>query len=265
MNIAVISGQLNQVGLSSFVSLLATVYAKTQQKRVAVLTTGSVQDIVQLNEVKNTADITKNANAYRAIIHSTSVLDKDIWDYGYRLGAEEVFAFENTTQGLPVEDQIAVVDSVIGHIKSTMTLIEVVGDLNNPLNKHVLESAHLVLYVFNHSPKSMKLVKDFISTCDKSVVNRTGFVCVKFDRNVIAEKTLSEGIGINQKRVMQIPYNPAVIKGCVNGTLNTVATYMVKGHAEVANLRPKFLEVMQYLYDTQSKKYIKGINEWPKF
>ena len=262
MNIAVISNQLSQVGLSSFVSLLASIFSKTQQKRVAILTNKSLQEILELNDVKVTNDSTKSVNIYRAAIQSSGIRDEDFWDYGYRIGEEEVYGFENVRPNLSIQEQIEMLESLKKRVNGDMTLIEISGDLNDPFNVHAIQSAHLVLYVFNHSPNSMRLLKAFISTYDQEVVRKTGFVCTKYDRNVISEKSLSKELGISQYRIMQVPYNSAICNKCFNGTLNYVARHVAMGHYEVAELRMKFLEIMQYLYDTKSRKYIKGIAEW---
>lgn len=262
MIIAVMSEQSTQVGMSSFISLLGSFYAKTQHRKVAILTTGDIHDIMQLNDVKESKELVKSINVYRAIATSNVITDDELFDYGYRLGKEEVFAFENPGGELTIDKQVDSFKEILRRIHAGMTLVEIKGDLNSPINASILAIADVRLYVFNHSRQGMALAKHYRETSSKEAVQRTGFVCLKYDRNVCSEKTIAATLGESIKRVMIVPYNSLIAKKCLDGTLNTMATLIATGNAEAINLRPKLLEVLQYIYDTQTRKVIKGVGEW---
>ena len=57
MNIAVISSQGIASGKTSFISLLASVFAHTQQKRVAIFSTDRINELLGINETKETASL----------------------------------------------------------------------------------------------------------------------------------------------------------------------------------------------------------------
>ena len=264
MNIAVISSQGIASGKTSFVSLLASVFAHTQQKRVAIFSTDRINELLGINETKETASLIKSANIYRAQLLSATIKDQDIWDYGFRLGEEEVFAFDIAPRALPIEEQKEIFSKTLARVKTPMALIELKGDPFEELNKFLLESCDVVLYVFNQNVKDFEMVRKYKDTVSKNVAVKTGYICQRFDANIMGEKMVARQIGVQVTNLMQIPYNAVIAKECVDGKLNTIARFIAKGHYEVLNIRPKILEVMQYLYDTGSKKYIKGVEKWAK-
>lgn len=264
MTIAVISSQGIASGKTSFISLLASVFAHTQQKRVAIFSTDRINELLGINETKETASLIKSANIYRAQLLSATIKDQDIWDYGFRLGEEEVFAFDIAPRTLPIEEQKEIFSKTLARVKTPMALIELKGDPFEELNKFLLESCDVVLYVFNQNVKDFEMVRKYKDTVSKNVAVKTGYICQRFDANIMGEKMVARQIGVQVTNLMQIPYNAVIAKECVDGKLNTIARFIAKGHYEVLNIRPKILEVMQYLYDTGSKKYIKGVEKWAK-
>lgn len=262
MNIAVISNQETQLGTSCFIELLASVFARTQRQRVAILSTGDIKDMYEYVEIKDKASLLRSVSVFQTMVQSSIVSDEEIWDYGTRLGEEEVFAFDVKLNSITDELQIPVYEEALNRIKAVMKIIEVVGSLDNPLNKHILENANVILYVFPHAARPMKKVADYVKNGDPIYLKKMGFVCLKYDRNVIAEKAIANELGIDQKKLMSIPYNSTIPKECINGTLNTLSKYIAKGHMEVLNLRPALLAVMRFVYASKSKKIIKGENEW---
>lgn len=276
MNIAVISSPGIASGKSSFISLLATTFASTQQKRVAIFSTGDINELISLNETMDNASLIKSANIYRAQILSSSIREEEIWDYGFRLGEGEVFAFDIAPRTLPINEQVEVFEKTLARVKAPMVLVEIQGDPTEDLNKHILKICDVVLYVFNFNPKDIKVVKHFmgnadpqvikekLNTLDPNIVYKTGYICQKFDNCATSEKEVAKLLNVDSKNVMQVPYNPVVAKLCMQGRLNNAARLIVKGSHEIVALRPKLLEVMQYLYDNQSRKYIKGVDKWAR-
>lgn len=264
MNIAVISSPKTASGQSSFISMLASVFSLTQDKRAAILSTDDINDIISMNETKDTQSLVKSPNVYRAQIMSASIKNEDIWDYGFRLGIENVYAFDIAPKTLPPDEQVDVFSKTLARIKAPMVLLEITGDPCSDTNTELLKLCDVVLYVFNHTPKEYAHIKRYIETSKAGHVINTGYVCQRMDARVTSEKAISKEINVDVKRIMQIPYNPVIPKEAMKGKLNTLADYIARGHYEVVELRMKFLEIMQYLYDGSSKKYIKEVSKWGK-
>lgn len=264
MKVAVISNQETQCGRSSFILLLASVFARSQRKRVSVFSTGSIGSMIGYVDVKTPKTAITSISVFKAMLGTGNVNDKELYDYALRIGEEEVFAFDIFSSSIEDWQLHDLFFKIINKMKTELILIEIVGSPKEEFNKSVLKNVDAVIDIFNHNQKSITAVKEYVENFEQAIVKRTGYVCQKFDPQTIGEKKLSTLIQMNKRNIMLLPYNPVIAKECLNGTLNTVAKYIVEGNNEVINLRIKICEIMQFLFDSPSYKYIKGVNEWYK-
>lgn len=264
MKVAVISNQETQCGRSSLILLLAAVFSRSQRKQVSIFSTGTISSMINYVDVKTPKTAITSISVFKAMLSTGTVNDKEIYDYALRLGEEEVFAFDIFSSLIEDWQLRDLFFKIINKIKTELILIEVVGSLEDEFNKEVLKNVDAVINVFNHNQKSITAVRNYVDNFEQSIVRRTGYVCQKFDPQTIGEKKLSTLIQMNSRNIMLLPYNPVIEKECLNGTLNTVAKYIISGNNEVVNLRMKLCEIMQFLFDSSSYKYIRGVKEWYK-
>jgi CO dehydrogenase nickel-insertion accessory protein CooC1 len=128
----------------------------------------------------------------------------------------------------------------------------------------VLENADAVLYLFECSRHSLSLLGEYKSKMKSHVVARTGYICSKYDREVVNEKRLAASAGINERSLMQFPYNRKVMRSGFDGSLEECMDLIIKGSPETLNIRPKLLEIMQFLFDSGRGQYIRGFDKWVK-
>lgn len=264
MKVAVISNLETQQGRSSFITLLSSVFSRSQHKKVTILSTGPMKHFLDSVEVKASMTAVKSVSVLKVVMSSSNVQEEEMNDYAIRIGSEEVYAYDIFSSTLAKDDLQSLFMSILKQSKSELVLVEVVGSPDEPFNKQVLESVDAIVNVFNHNPASIEAVRDYVDNGDRDIVRRTGFVCQKYDPDAISEAKLGKFIKMNARNFIVIPYNSVIQKECMNGTLNTLAKFICKGHSEVVNLRSKLLEVMQFLFDSPRHKYIKGVNEWHK-
>lgn len=264
MKVAVISNLETQQGRSCFIVLLASVFSRSQRKRSSIYSTGDMKNLLSSVEVKTTQTSAKSVSVFRAMLDAATIKDDEIYDYANRIGDEEVFAFNLLDSSFERDELEELFITTMNKDRSDLRLFEIVGPLDNPFNQKVLQNVDAVINIFNHNTASIDAVRDYVENYDKNIVRRTGFVCQKYDANVVGEKKLGHLIKMNARNFIVLPYNPIVGKEAIDGTLNTLARYIVTGHNEVVGLRSKLLEVMQFLFDSPKHKYIRGVSEWHK-
>lgn len=265
MNVAVISNGTQQ-GKTSFVMMLATIFSRTQHRKVAVFRDATTEDVgrmVDLSQVNGKSD-SKSVNIFRAMLESATLSGDEYYDYALRIGNEEAFLFDIYNSSLEISELDEVFYKTVKRIKSDLNLIEVTGDLSDERTKKILEFADVILYVFNHDRKGLDMLNNYIKEYDYTYQRKTGYVCQKFEKEAVSDKQVAKEIGMNRRNILFIPYNPVIIKESLDGTLDLIAKDVATGLAPVINLRMGFLEVMQYLFDSARVKYIKGVNEWYK-
>lgn len=264
MKVAVISNQSMQTGKSSLILMLASTFARTQHKRVILLSTGDMKDMLDQAYVDYRAENTKSVQVYRAALKTALVSRSSCLDYGMRVGEEEVFAFNLFATTMERNELEELFLATMNTVRVELTLVEVKGGLEDPFNKRVLSECDAILNVFNMSPASLDAVLNYRNNFDTKCVLRTGYVCQKYDANALSESRVAKAIEINKRNLLAIPYNPAVIVKSYNKELNTIGQLVAEGNNAVIDLRMKLLEIMQYLFDDGKYKYIKGVSEWYK-
>lgn len=264
MKVAVISNEPSQTGKSSLCVLLASLFARTQHKRVAIFSTGDLASLFSLVQYDNRATQSKSVGVYNALLQSAAIDADGIYDYAYKIGKEEVYGVNIFSATMDTEGLDKLFLTSVDRINADLVLVEVQGDINEEFNKRAIDRCDAILNVFNMSMKSINAVKDYINSYDTRAVLRTGYICQKYDAKALSEKRIASGVGIGQRGLILIPYNPIIINYGYMGMLNTLAKEIALGHAEVINLRSRLLEIMQFLFDSPNHKYIKGVDTWHK-
>ena len=262
MKVAVIS-QEQTSGKSSFMCLLGGIFSRSQNKNVALMATGSAKENMDIVNINDTSKELRSVHVFRALLGSDAVTGTELFDYGFRQGEENVFLYDIMGTIMEEEDKKEMFLETLNRVPADLTLVEIKGDIKEPFNFKVINACDAVLYIFNHSKTSIANVRKYIEDPKlSSIAIRTGYICSKYDRNVVSEKRLGGLLKMNVKNVMLFPYNSVVAKKSLEGDLSDIVYNIMKGDNEVLVLRSKFLEVMQYLFDTDRYKYIRGIEEW---
>lgn len=264
MKIAVIS-QEQTSGKSSLMCLLGGIFSRSQSKNVAILSTGSAQENMNIVDMRDTSKELRSIHVFRALLASDAISGTELFDYGFRQGEENVFIYDIMGTVMDEDDKKSLFMEALNKLPADLTLVEIKGDIKEPFNYKVINACDAVLYVFNHSKISIENVRKYIDDPKlTSIAVRTGYVCAKYDRNVVGEKKLGTLMKMNARNILLFPYNSVVAKKALDGDLSSIVYNVMKGDNEVLVLRSKFLEIMQYLFDTDRFKYVRGIDEWFK-
>lgn len=263
MKVAVISSPV-QCGKSSFCILLGTLFAKTQAKSTVILATDKMEDMLSSIQMKRNKSVITSVSTFDAALSTGAVRNEELFDYGLRIGEDKCFAYDiyDSTYDRQQLDKILL--KAMCKLKAELTLVEVNGTLTDERNHQILQEADVILYLFTTSNYSIQEINNYRQDYPKELTMKTGYICSKYDPNIVGEKMLSKLLSMSVKNIMLFPYNAVIAKETLNGTLDTVAKFIATGHNEVINLRPKLLEVMQYLFNTPTQKYIKEADAWYK-
>lgn len=265
MKVAVISKNNSSVGKSSFIIMLASLFSRTQRKTVALFSTDDASEsFMEMAMVDDRATVTKTVSVYKALLESEIIHSEEVLDYGMRVGNENVWLYNIFSAAMKKHEIEELFLKTIGRIKVDLVLVEVKGDLNSEFNCKVLNECDAILCLFESSRQSLNFVKDYVENFDRKIVARTGYVCQKFEADAISGKRLLNYAGLHERSTMFIPYSPFVVEHTWKGDLNIVAKKICDCEPKVLPLRMKLVEVMQYLFDTNTYKYIKDYTNWYK-
>lgn len=261
MRVAVISTKQIPCGKTSLIYTLAGVYSRSQSKVVSVYTLGDDTINSKVVTTNDSGTGSRSASIFKAMINTKTIETKDFKDYGNRVGREEVYLYDFFNSTLDERDKQELFLSCLLRDTSNLQLIEV----DNPkeeFSQRVISECDIVLLLFDTSLRSLTALKEYEQEFPKAMVNKTGYICSKYSPNVISEKKMATIAGLKLRNMLQFPYNSLIAKESLEGTLDTICKYIVEGHYELVNLRPKLQEIMQYIFDMPSNKVIKDIKNW---
>ena len=263
IRVAVISPE-QASGKSTLMALLSGVFSRSQNKNVAIMSTGRATENIDIVNVVDNNQKLRSVHVFKALLSSDAIETKELFDYGYRAGEENVFIYDIFGVAMDVSEQQSLFMETLQNVPADLTLVEIKGDLYEEFNQRVLKACDAILYLFTTSKPSISKMRDYIDNGLQEFTVKTGYVCSRYDRNIIGEKKLGQLCKMNARNILLFPYNSAVGKKSLDGTVDYLVYDIMKGHPEVLELRSRLLEIMQYLFDTDKHKYIRGVADWFK-
>ena len=257
MKVAVISNPSTHSGKSSFITVLSTVFAKTQNKDVSLFSTEDMSDYLESVTVHDKPEGAQSISVYTAMMRNGQLKGEEYYDYANNIGDGRVYAFNLFGSKLARHEQEELFEKTFKYVDSELELVEVKGDINDPFNMRVIDSCNIVLFIMNTSNEEFKYLKVLKDALTEDTFKRMGIVIQKYDDKVISEKTISKRTGIAIRNMLIMNYCPVVQKLALKGEQDSIADLIISGHPEVANMRVRIQEVMKYLFEN-----IRGISEW---
>lgn len=266
MRVAVISNT-SKIGKSSFIFLLASIFARSQHRRVAIMSTSDMTNALDTVEVKAPVGKEGAMPVFKALLDAKQLEPAEIWEYGTRVGTEEVFAFNIMGSSMEENDLLSVNEVLLQQLESELTLIEITGDFESEVNMNVLENVDNIIYVTGMSLDCIRETKHYIETLPEDIVKRTGFLCQKFSYEIMNEKQFAKKLGISVRILMTLPYNVMIPKFEMEHKLNALADKIVAGQEDVIPLRIKLYEIMCYIFGEagqHNRRGVKEVKDWYK-
>ena len=264
MKVAVISAAPT-CGKSCFIHVLATVYSRSQQRDVVILSTGDATENLDLaSNVVKTSGL-DNPHIVKAMVDEVGPDIDSVLDYGIRIGTERAFVFDILNCAMAKEDKQDFLVNALKNIPASLTLVEVCGDIRSELNKRVLEECDCSIVLVDCSQLGIKRLKQLMQNMPDCPVKMNRAVVInRYDQAVCSMKKFSEMAKIAQFDLFKFYYNVQIPKLAMTGQLDKIAYNIVNGDFEVANLRMCLQEIMSFIFDSPAKKIIRSIDRWYK-
>lgn len=261
MKIGIISS-IPRTGKSTVMLSLGYTFSRSQRKKVALFSTGSLEHIVSPLMQTQEEDEANSVGVFRAMLETRSINGPQLFDYAIRGGRDEVFIFDLFDKSKDINKTMEFLCSTIRTIQSDMVLVEIAGDLNAQGNKEVMAACDVLLYVFMTDLTSISAMKAYSASLDDKAKAKTVYVCDAYDQRILSEKKLSGLTQKGQREVQCIGYSPSMIKLFIDGDLSGFADKVVGGHEDFVKLRSQQEKLMQVLYDDAKRKRIIPIKDW---
>lgn len=265
MKIAVLS-TVSTCGKSTFIEVFGGVYSRSQRREVVAFSTGNALDII--NMVTNLTKTAELDNPYivKSMVDNASNEDADtLRNYGIQAGDEHVYIFDILNTTMEQADREEFLLSAISKVPADMTLIEICGDPNSDLNKQVLRLCDCSIILTDVSIKGCMYLEDIFKKMPRctALANRA-LVMSRYNPNVASDKKISSVINMKQTDIYKFPYNPVIGKLGFDGELDRVVYDIIQGDHNVSDFRMPMQMLMEFVYDTPTRKIIRSIDRWYK-
>lgn len=265
MKVAILS-TVPTCGKSSFIDVFGGVYSRSQRREVVAFSTGNALDII--NMVTNASKTAELDNPYivKSMVENASNEDADsLRNYGIQAGDEHVYIFDILNTTLKQDEKEQFLLSAIEKVPADLTLIEICGDPNTDLNRRVLNLCDCSIILTDVSIKGcMNLAEIFEKMPRCIALTNKALVMSRCNAIVAGDKKISEAIKMKQTDIYKFPYNPIIGKLAFDGELDRVAYDIVNGDYNVSEFRMPLQMLMEFVYDTPTRKIIRSIDRWYK-
>lgn len=264
MKVAVIS-TVPTCGKTVFCEILGGLYSRSQGREVAIFTTGNAKDNIELVSSRIYDRRLDSPQIFRAMVQNAGEDAKELLNYGVQAGEEHVYIYDIMGSSMAKNDQEDFLIEAINTVPVDLTLIEICGDIKSELNERALATCDCCLLLTEQSHRGFRTLSDMIRgfTLPNLIYNRA-IVISQCDPVVASDKKMAEEMKITVASLYKFPRSSQVAKLAYNGELDKAAYNIIAGDSELVSYRTPMLEIMQFLFDTPTRKIIRGIDKWFK-
>ncbi len=266
MKVAVLS-VVPTCGKSTLIEVLGGVYSRSQGRECAVLSTGDISDLVDMVYNDNKNEALDNPHIVKAMLDNAGENATELLNYGVQAGDEHVYLYDIMNAAMSEQEKEAFLLTAMDKIPADLTLVEIQGDISSKLNQDVLRKCDCSIICCEHSLKCIKHFQNVIDALPKASKARinAAYTLVNHDERVVSTKKFAEKLRLPKGRgLFRLPFNPQVGKLSIDGELDKICYNIIVGDFETVNLRRPIQDLMEYLFNSETRRVIRSIDRWYK-
>ena len=260
VKVGIISPVAN-VGKTTLSEVLAGVYSISQNRAAAIFSTGLMDDLVSSVTEQDALGVMK-PDVVEAMLGAMKG-ERDLLDYGRRVGMENVYMYDLHIPTLSEEAQSDLICTALNGIPVDLSIIEISGDPTSEVNQKTIKECDCLLMLVPATHKAIMQYPAVIEQLPKCVASKN--VCTvayNIDANIIATKKLATMLKKGIADLYTFPRNDCLPKLALLGGLDSACEKIVHADPQYVNLRQPLYEIMSYLFDTDRYKIIRPIEKW---
>lgn len=265
MKVAVISAAPT-LGKTTLIEILGGVFSRSQGRDVVVFSTGNALDNIEI--ISNNSESNKNLDSpymVKAMVENETENPKSLLNYGIQAGDECVFYYNILNAVMDEQDKIEFLSESIKNIPADLTLIEICGDINSPINREALKHCDCSIILVDQSKKGIRDYKQLMDRLPTGPIKlNSAMVLSRVNAQVTSDKKFGSAIGKKTSDIFKFPYCPVLGRYAFDGELDKVIYNILIGDSEVVQLRVPMQELMEYIFNTPTRKLIRSIDRWHK-
>lgn len=262
MKVAVMS-VVPTLGKTSLIEVLGGVYSRSQGRTVAVFSTGDAVDNIEMITNLTSNDKLDNPYVVKALIENAVEEPEALLNYGVQAGDERVFVFDILNNVMSTDEKYDFLIEAIETIPADLSLVEIIGDVDSELNKRTLALCDCAIILTDSSQKGIRMLNEFRSRLPKGNMQlNQAIVLSRINALVVSDKKFADKAKLKTTNLFKFPYSPVVGKLALDGELDKIVYNILTGDHEVVNFRTPIQELMEFLFNTPTRKIVRSIDRW---
>ena len=264
MKVAVLSA-VATCGKTTIATVLGGVFSRSQGRDVAIFSTGDATDNIEMVTVYDHNEKLDNPHIFKSMVDTASEDGKELLYYGAQAGDEHVYIYNIMSAAMDDYEKKELLLNAIDKVPADLTLIEISANPSSPLNTKVLQSCDCSILLCDTSNKGIRKLTKMIEQLPKckASVNRA-VVISEYNPVVCSDKAFASRLQLKSQDVFKFPYNNQIQKLAFAGELDKLAYNVIIGDNEVVNLRRPCQDLMEFLFNSPTRKIVRGIDRWYK-
>lgn len=251
MKVAVIS-PLRRTGISTITSLLGLAITWTQKLRCAITYFGD-SDVPRYNGIVAGDDMTRSISQLAKLLQEHAIPPEAITEYCLST-IKDNWILDTTSSIVTVKQKADIVSFVFDQVPTDFVVCDLDGDLGDPAFKGILESAEVVIVVFEPYRTQLDEIKRYRESKDWPKDKRILYMCNKYDPVIMALRNVSADLGIKHTDLAKLHYNPWITKMCDQGKILDLLKAIVAKDPRVIELNTDLLELICFFMNQTDNK-----------
>lgn len=200
----------------------------------------------------------KSVSILMDMLHSGQIDENTIVDYAYRVKGFNSFVFDAYAVTEDPETSLSDFKEVMDTLKSHLVVVNIFGNINDIIERNIMNYCDCVLYVFNPNKASCERVSKFVRGLREEDYKRFHFVCCG-DRGLINRKDFQEITGLRIEDITFLPQNDYLDKAEFYGKIDTFIPMLLKGQQDSMKMRSSLHNLFKWIC---GKDKVKELSKW---
>lgn len=261
MKVAVIS-TVPTLGKTTLCQILGGVFSRSQGQACSILSTGNTRDNIEIVTSYMRNELLDSAYVFKSQLEASDFQEDALLNYGIRSGDERLFIFDIMNSNMSKDEKEETLIMAMNKLPSKLNLVEICGDVRDTFNRSVLTECDCAIILVDQSLKSIREYAKLRDALPKYLPDNHAVVVANYNAFIMSDKNFANTTKIPIVNTYKFPYVPALKKQSIKSELDKVPYDIVYGNHEYIILRTMCQELMEYIFDTKTRKVIRGIDKW---
>lgn len=248
MKIAVVS-PFHRTGITTITALIGYSLTWTQQVSTVISYAGQ-SDLPRYLGTTELDDKTRSISQLSKLLSAGAISPDNITEYCVPL-LKDLYLLDTTSSIVSADEKSKLLAFVFDRVPTDFVVCEINSELYEPRTKELLNTADVIVMVFEPYRNQFDAVKRYLQSEDWPKGKHVMFLCNRYDDITIPLRDITRDLGEKHVNMCKLHYNPWIMKMADAGKLDEIVPYVIQKDPRVIELNNDMHEWMSYFQSTR--------------